>query len=127
MYGAVENLTVGDAYEIHCNVNTNKAINSTILNITWIGPNNESVMTDSRIDVTTISNGTNHISILLFSHLSEEDEGLYNCSVTVLLNKTANSDSFELKGSLSEFCMYMHTYINNFVNNIQHIAKHVMN
>ena len=106
----MKHLTVGDAYEIHCNVNTNKAINSTILNITWIRPNNESVVTDSRINVTTISNGTNHISILQFLYLREEDEGLYSCNVTVLQSNTVDSDSFELKEILSESYNQQHIH-----------------
>ena len=85
MYDTMENPTVGDPYEIKCEISTNLIINSGLINYTWIGPNNETIVTHNRINVTTTTSiGKNHTSILQFLYLSENDHGLYICLVTLL-------------------------------------------
>ena len=79
-----EYVNVGHSKEIHCIANTSERVNPLAVSITWIGPNGP-ITNNSRLFITpTVSNGTNHISTLQFSYLSEDDEGLYECNVTVL-------------------------------------------
>ena len=99
VHGAMENLTVGNPYEIQCKVYTDQIVNSDIVDITWIGPDNDTIVADGRLSVTTNSTGHNHISTLQFSYLSEDDEGLFICHVTILSN--TDSESFEIKGMSS--------------------------
>ena len=81
----MENLTVGDPYEIKCEISTNVILNSGLINFTWIGPNNETIVTHNRTNVTTTTSiGKNHTNILQFLYLSENDQGLYTCLVTLL-------------------------------------------
>ena len=102
MSGAMRNLIIGDPYEIQCEVSTNPIVHSDIVNITWIGPNNESIITDNRVNVTTIiSNGNNLTSILKFLYLSDEDEGLYSCKVTIL--NVTDSQIFNVENVTSKF------------------------
>ena len=92
VHGAMENLTVGDPYEIQCKVYTDQIVNSDIVDITWIGPDNDTIVADGRLSVTNISAGRNHTSTLLFSYLSEDDEGiLFTCNVTILSNIDSGS------------------------------------
>ena len=102
VYGTMVNLTVGDPYEIQCEVYTDQLVHSDIVNITWIGPNNDTIVTDSRTIITTTnSTGHNHTSTLQFSYLSEDDEGmLFTCHVTILNN--TDSESFEIEEILSK-------------------------
>jgi len=101
IYGAVKNLNVGAPYEIQCNVYTDQLVHSDLVNITWIGPNNNIIVTDNRINVIHItSNGNNHTSTLQFLYLSHEDEGLYTCNIAVM--NSSDSESFELKRILSK-------------------------
>ena len=97
-------MTVDSPLEICCSVNTAGITNSDDVTIIWTGPNGTTITNDSRLTITpTVSNGTNHISTLQFSYLSEDDEGLYECSTSVLgydENKTA---SVELVNFTSEF------------------------
>ena len=95
-----ENRTVGDPHEVQCEVNNNEVVNTSI---TWIGPNNDTIVTNNRIIVNaTISADNNHTSTLRFLYLTEEDQGLYICHVTILNNYT-DSKSFKLDDFTSKF------------------------
>lgn len=99
MFGSTENLIVGAPYEIYCKVHTKPEVHAEIVNITWIGLPN--IDTDNRISVIPLtSDGSNHTSILQFLYLSDKDEGLYGCNVTIF-NRT-DSMYFELEGILSK-------------------------
>ena len=95
VHGAMENLTVGNPYEIQCKVYTDQIVNSDIVDITWIGPDNDPILPDSRLSIITNSIGHNHTSTLLFLHLSEDNEGLFTCNVTILNN--IDSESFKVE------------------------------
>ena len=92
---------MGNLYEIQCIVHTNVVVNSSIVNITWIGPNNETIVTSRRTNITETSDGNNHTSILQLAYLSEKDEGLHICQVTIL-NSTV-FEFFKIEDLLSEF------------------------
>ena len=73
---------MGRPHNILCALYTGEVVNSSDVNITWIGPNG--VITNdntSRITVLpTISDGHNHTSTLQFSYLSDSDENTtYSC------------------------------------------------
>ena len=118
VYGNMENLTVGDPYDIQCEVYTDKIVYSDIVNITWIGPNNDTIVTDSRTNITaTNSTGHNHTSTLRFSYLSEDDEGLFTCHVTIL--SINNSESFEIEEILSKLAIFQKITCNSFTMHLQ--------
>ena len=99
----MKNLTAGNPYEIHCEVSTNPIVHSDIVNITWIGPSNESIVTDNRVNVTTtIFDGNNHTSILKFMPLTDKDKGLYICKITILNN--TDSQAFIIGDVSSKLC-----------------------
>jgi len=97
----VGNTSVSRPLEIYCTIDTPDIKNSDDVTISWTGPNG-AITNDSRLTITpTVSNGTNHISTLKFSYLSEDDEGLYECNTTVLgfeENKTASIELTNLTG-----------------------------
>ena len=101
VHGAMENLTVGNPYEIQCKVYTDQIVNSDNVDITWIGSDNDTIVADGRLSVVTNSAGHSHTSTLQFSYLSEDDEGLFTCNVTILSN--ADSGSFKVEKPLSKF------------------------
>ena len=69
------------------------------MSITWIVSYKDTTMTNDRISVN--SDGNTHISQLQFLYLSDEDDGLYICKVTIL--NITDSMSFELESVLSMF------------------------
>ena len=92
--GAVENLTAGDPHVIQCEVHTDQRV---LLNITWIGPNNNTIVNDSRMSVTTSNSvGYYHTSTLNFSPLSEGDKGSYTCHVEIHGNKHSASSKLSV-------------------------------
>ena len=107
MHGSSESFTIGDPYEIECAVYTDLVIHSDLVNFTWIGPNNQTILANNgtiiinnRTNVTTTTSvGNNHTSTLRFLYLTEEDQGLYTCHVTILTDD--DSESFEV-GILSK-------------------------
>ena len=110
----MENLTAGDPYKIQCKVYTDQIVNSDIVDITWIGPDNDTIVADGRLSVTTNSTEHNHTSTLQFSYLSEDDEGLFICHVTILSN--FDSGSIEIKGTSSKLASYiLQNHITNLV------------
>ena len=105
---------MGDPYEIQCKVYTDQIVNSDIVDITWIGPDNDTIVADGRLSVITNSTGHNHTSTLQFSYLSEDDEGLFICHVTILSN--FDSGSIEIKGMSSKLASYiLQNHITNLV------------
>ena len=112
---------MGDPLEIHCSVNTADITNSDDVTISWTGPNGTTITNDSRLTITpTVSNGTNHISTLQFSYLSEDDEGLYECSTSVLgydENKTASVElvNFTSKHYLNVFVLTLLFYASQII------------
>ena len=97
---------MGDPHEIQCTVYTDKVINANITDITWIGPSNNTIVTDNRVIIvnatTSISADNNHTSTLQFIYLTEEDQGMYTCRVAILNNYT-DSELFELEDFSSKF------------------------
>ena len=88
----VTNVLASDPLEIYCAIDTADISNSDDVTVSWTGPNG-AITNDGRLTIIpTVSNGTNHISTLQFTYLSEDDKGLYECSSTILgyeENKTA--------------------------------------
>ena len=97
---------MGDPHEIQCKVYTDKVINANIISITWIGPNNDTIVTNNRTNITaTTSAGNNHTSTLQYLYLTEEDQGLYTCHITIL-NNYNDSGFLKLEDFSSKFCTF---------------------
>ena len=69
------------------------------MSITWIVSYEDTTVTNDRISVN--SDGNTHTSQLQFLYLSDEDDGLYICKVTIL--NITDSMPFELESVLSMF------------------------
>ena len=92
---------MGDPHVIQCEVHTDQRV---LLNITWTGPNNNTIVNDSRMSVTTSNSlGHYHTSTLNFSPLSEGDKGSYTCHVEIHGNKNSAS----LKLSVLSKCTFI--------------------
>ena len=98
---------VGSPQVLICTVNTVDGVESNLVTINWRGPegsytNNNRVTVEmdrreQQISETPLYSNT-YNSTLQFAYLMEGDEGMYNCSVTIL--DTVNSQSLVM-GSLS--------------------------
>ena len=110
---------MGGALKIYCIVNTTNITNSDDVTISWTGPNG-TITNDDRLTFTpAVSNGTNHISTLQFSYLSEDDEGLYECSTTVLGYEENKTASIELTNLTSELELIVCNYF-------MHLNDHIL-
>ena len=76
---------MGRHHEINCTLYTGEAVNSSEVDISWIGPDGVIANESSRITVVpTTSDGYIHTSTLQFSYISEEDENTsYNCTASL--------------------------------------------
>ena len=100
---AIKQKYVGQLYEIQCLLNS-EGTNSSIVSISWTRPNGTSITDDNRLTITpTVFNGTNHISTLQFSYLSEDDAGLYECVVEIDILGANESKSYKLENITSKF------------------------
>ena len=89
-----DELTVGDEGIIDCTVSTVSGVESSSVNISWIGPRGV-ITNDSRVIISPItSSDNNYTSSLRFTYLMEGDNGTYTCSVTIL--DTSGSQSVDL-------------------------------
>ena len=101
----VDDLLVSGPLDIHCSVNTADIINSDDVTISWTGPNG-TITNDTRLTIIpTVSSGTNHFGTLQFSYLSEDDEGSYECSTTVLSYNKSKTAPIELTNFISELTL----------------------
>ena len=87
---------VGSPQDIQCIVSTVGGVELSLVMIGWMGPGGESITNDSRVTISpTTSSGDNYTSSLQFTYLTEGDEGIYTCNVTIL--ETHGSSAVELK------------------------------
>ena len=89
---SILNATVGEPQIIYCT-----AITPTLLNVVidWVGPEESSIMNDSRVTISPISiNNDIYTSSLQFDYMMEGDEGNYTCIVSLL--NISGSDSIEI-------------------------------
>ncbi|XP_065888367.1 uncharacterized protein [Dysidea avara] len=109
----LESGVVGNPYEIQCLVKA-EGVNTSIVSISWTGRNG-TFTNDSRLTITpNVSNGTDHISTLQFSYLSENDEGLYECSVDIHgLGTNISTQSTKLENITIPTPSVMVTVLNN--------------
>ena len=99
---------VGSPQDIQCIVSTGSGVESSLVMIGWMGPGGESMTNDSRVTISpTTSNGDNYTSSLQFTYLTEGDEGIYTCNVTIL--ETRGSSAVELKPN-GDYLIYVYCY-----------------
>ena len=100
---------VGSPQVLVCSVKTVDGVESNLVTISWIGPEG-SYTNNSRVTIemdreewqmseTPLYSNT-YNSSLQFAYLMEGDEGIYNCSVTIL--DTANSQSVAMESLSSK-------------------------
>ena len=125
---------VGSPQVLVCSVKTVDGVESNLVTISWIGPEG-SYTNNSRVTIEmdrgewqmseTPLYSNIYNSSLQFAYLMEGDEGIYNCSVTIL--DTANSQSVAMESLSSKqtivlikhftiqfFYMQNSTYINTY-------------
>ena len=76
---------VGSPQDIQCIVSTVSGVESSLVMISWMGPNG-SYTSNNRItiEMDAMANINTYNSTLQLAYLMEEDEGIYTCSVTIL-------------------------------------------
>ena len=94
--GTVQGAVVGDPLLVQCMVDTVDGVESSLVNISWMGPGGDLIVNTSSVTVshTTSSDNTYNRS-LIFTKLFEDDAGIYTCSVLIFENN--RSSSFELQ------------------------------
>ena len=86
---------VGSPQDIQCIVSTVSGVELNSVMISWMGPEGESIASDSRVTISpTTSNGNNYTSSLQFTYLMEGDEGTYFCKLKIL--NTSNLVTIEI-------------------------------
>ena len=92
---------MGSPQVISCTVSTVSGVESSLVMISWMGPGETSIISDSRVTISpTTSSGNNYTSSLQFTYLMEGDEGTYTCNVMIL--ETSGSQSVELQSLTSK-------------------------
>ena len=95
-----KNKTVGSQLFLGCSVTTVSGISSKV-DIVWT--KNGDLVEETSDDRIQISDDGNYTSTLQFLYLSEVDEGVYSCNVTIL--DVSNSSLVELNKFNSKFIM----------------------
>ena len=104
---------MGRHHEINCTLYTGETVNSSKVDISWIGPHGVIASESSRITVVpTTSDGYIHTSTLQFSYISEEDENTsYNCTASLSGEQEPLSKSFIITNLTSKlYCYHIATY-----------------
>ena len=87
---------MGSSQIIECTVSTVSGVEFSAVIISWMGPEGDSITSDSRVTISpTTSSGNNYTSSLQFDYLMEGDEGTYTCNVMIL--ETSESYSVDLQ------------------------------
>ena len=91
----IQGAIAGSPQVIHCTVSTAIGVDPNIVMISWIGPDENSIVADNRVIISpTTYRDNNYTSSVQFTYLREDDEGLYTCNVTIL--ETSVLDSIQL-------------------------------
>ena len=76
---------MGSPQDVQCVVSTVSGVEFDSVMISWMGPGGGSIISDSRVTISsTTSSDNNYTSILQFTYLMEGDEGNYTCNVMIL-------------------------------------------
>ena len=83
--GPIQGAMVGSPQDIQCIVSTVSGVESSLVMISWMGPNG-SYTSNNRITIEMdgMANHNTYNSTLQLAYLMEGDEGIYTCSVTIL-------------------------------------------
>ena len=100
--GTVQGAMVGDPLLVQCIVDTVDGVESSLVNINWMGPGGDLIVNTSRETVSQITSSNNtYNSSLHFTSLYEDDTGVYMCFVMIL--ETNELSSFEIQ-ALAGMC-----------------------
>ena len=82
----IQGLVINTPQDIYCMMSTVDGVNSSSVEITWMGPGGTTITSSSRviINATESTGGNNYTSSLEFVYLRESDAGNYTCNVTIL-------------------------------------------
>ena len=91
----IQSAAIGSNLTIDCTVSTVNGVESSDVEISWIGPGGGSIISDSRVTINpTTSSGNTYTSTLQITYLMEKNVGNYTCNVMIL--ETIGSQSVEL-------------------------------
>jgi len=100
----IQGAMVGSSQTIQCIVSPDSGVDSSSLLISWTGPGGNTITSDSRVILTTTSNGSNtYTGSIQFIYLMEGDEGTYTCNVMSLSPEASGSESVEIDTLTSKF------------------------
>ena len=73
----IQGAMVGSPQTIQCIVSPDSGVDLSSLLISWTGPGGDTITSDSRVTLTTTSNGSNtYTGSIQFTYLMEGDEGM---------------------------------------------------
>jgi len=88
----IESSMVGYTQLIGCKVTTVRGVKFNAVQFSWTGPTGNTIVNSSRVAILpTYQKQNNFSSELLFDYLSEEDQGIYTCTVVILNAGTSAS------------------------------------
>ena len=97
---------MGSPQVINCTVSTVDGVKSSSVIISWMRPEGDIIMNDTRITINpTTSSDNTYTSSLQFTYLMEGDEGMYTCNVMIL--NTSGSESVELQSLTGKLCTFI--------------------
>ena len=105
--------TVGSELSLECNVTTVRGITSE-LKVVWMKNYSTIEKTDnSRIIISSTRVDSDesivYASTLQFLYLSEDDENVYSCSVTIIGTETSMTSDYELNNFNGKFILHNNT------------------
>ena len=102
---------VGSRQDINCTVSTVNGVESSSVNISWMGPRGAITTTNGRVSIGSVTDDGNNMytSSLQFTYLMEGDEGTYTCNVMILDTSESQSVALQtLTGKLQFLMLYLY-------------------
>ena len=104
--GPIQGAMLGNSQIISCTVSTVSGVKSSSVMISWMGPGRGSITSDSRVNISLTTSGSNtYTSSLQFTYLIRKDEGTYTCNVMIL--ETSKSQSIKIKSLTSKLNLWL--------------------
>ena len=101
--GSIQGAMVGTPQNIQCTVSTISRVESSLVMISWMGPEGSIDATNGRLSIGSVTDDGNNMYTrsLQFTYLMEGDEGNYTCNVMIL--DASATQSIELQSLTGKF------------------------
>ena len=101
--GPIQGAMVGSPQDITCTVSTVIGVESSLVKISWMGPQGNINDTMGRVSIGSVTDDGNNMYTrsLQFTYLMEGNEGTYTCNVMIL--DASESSSMEIQSLTSKY------------------------